>query len=50
MSVVDTRAMEEAEESRQAAAPIGRGQVIAIVAIGYLVAAGAVAATLLLPI
>lgn len=49
MSVVTTAAMEEAAESRDAAAPIGRGQVIAIVAVGYLAAAGVVAATLLLP-
>ena len=49
MSVVDTAAIETVEQPRQRAERIGRGQVIAIVAVGYLAAAGVVAAALLLP-
>jgi len=49
MSVVSTGTIEIVEETREPAAPVGRGQVIAIVAIGYLIAAGVVASALLLP-
>jgi len=49
MSVIDTQTIQVVDESREPAKPMGRRQVATIVTIGYLAAAGAVLATLLLP-
>ncbi|MGN6325348.1 hypothetical protein [Pseudolysinimonas sp.] len=51
MSVVDTRATPTIEQEQPAeSSPVRRWQVIAIVVAGYVAAAGAVLATLLLPV